>query len=85
MLVLVLLVGTSVMPSYAAEEVKIGFLSAFTGVFSSFGTLQKEGAIMALEEVDYEVAGKKNYCNLCGRPVGQRPRRSEGGAASGAG
>ena len=40
-------------------EIKIGFISAFTGVFSSFGTMQKEGAILALEEVDYEVAGKK--------------------------
>lgn len=40
-------------------EIKIGFISAFTGVFSSFGTMQKEGAILALEEYDYEVAGKK--------------------------
>lgn len=42
-----------------AEEIKIGFISAFTGVFSSFGTMQKEGAELALEEYDYEVAGKK--------------------------
>ena len=42
-----------------AEEIKIGFLSALTGVFSSFGTMQKEGFELALEEVDYEVAGKK--------------------------
>jgi branched-chain amino acid transport system substrate-binding protein len=41
-----------------AGEIKIGFISAFTGVFSSFGTMQKEGAILALEEVDYQVAGK---------------------------
>jgi branched-chain amino acid transport system substrate-binding protein len=40
-------------------EVKIGFISAFTGVFSSFGTMQKEGAVLALEEFNYEVAGKK--------------------------
>ena len=42
-----------------AGEVKIGFISAFTGVFSSFGTMQKEGAVLALEEQNYEVAGKK--------------------------
>jgi branched-chain amino acid transport system substrate-binding protein len=41
-----------------AGEIKIGFISAFTGVFSSFGTLQKEGAELALEEYNYEVAGK---------------------------
>lgn len=41
-----------------AEPIKIGFISAFTGVFSSFGTLQKEGAELALEEFGYEVAGR---------------------------
>ena len=39
-------------------EVKIGFLSAFTGVFASFGEMQKEGAILALEEFDYMAGGK---------------------------
>ena len=39
-------------------EIKIGFISAFTGVFSSFGTMQKEGAELALEEYNYQVAGK---------------------------
>jgi branched-chain amino acid transport system substrate-binding protein len=43
----------------ASGEIKIGFISAFTGVFSSFGTMQKEGAVLALEEFNYEVAGKK--------------------------
>lgn len=43
----------------AQETIKIGFLSAFTGVFSSFGDMQREGAVLALEEVDYTVAGKK--------------------------
>src|SRR5512136_2202968 len=43
----------------AADEVKIGFISAFTGVFSSFGEMQKQGAVLALEEVKYTVAGKK--------------------------
>jgi len=41
------------------DEIKIGFISAFTGVFSSFGTMQKEGAELALDEYGYEVAGKK--------------------------
>lgn len=41
-----------------AGEIKIGFISAFTGVFSSFGTMQREGAELALEEYGYEVAGK---------------------------
>ena len=43
----------------AGGEIKIGFISAFTGVFSSFGTMQKEGAELALEEFGYKVAGKK--------------------------
>jgi len=44
----------------AAEEdtIDIGFISAFTGVFSSFGKMQKEGAELALDEYGYEVAGK---------------------------
>lgn len=42
----------------AGNPIKIGFISAFTGVFSSFGTMQKEGAELALEEVGYEVAGR---------------------------
>jgi branched-chain amino acid transport system substrate-binding protein len=46
-------------PEEPAGEIKIGFISAFTGVFSSFGTMQKEGAVLALEEFNYEVAGKK--------------------------
>ena len=37
-------------PAEPAGEVKIGFISAFTGVFSSFGSMQKEGAELALEE-----------------------------------
>jgi len=39
-------------------EIKIGFISAFTGVFSSFGTMQKEGAELALEEYGYKVGDK---------------------------
>lgn len=49
--------GESVEPE--AEQIKIGFISAFTGVFSSFGTMQREGAELALEEYNYEVAGKE--------------------------
>lgn len=41
------------------DTIDIGFISAFTGVFSSFGQMQKEGAELALEEYNYEVAGKK--------------------------
>lgn len=43
----------------APGEVKVGMLSAFTGVFSGFGQLQKEGAVLALEEVGYTAGGKK--------------------------
>jgi branched-chain amino acid transport system substrate-binding protein len=42
-----------------ASQINIGILSAFTGVFSSFGQMQKEGAVLALEEVNYTIAGKK--------------------------
>jgi len=42
----------------ASGEIKIGFISAFTGVFSSFGSMQKEGAELALEEVGYKVGDK---------------------------
>ncbi len=51
--------GDAAAPAAAAgDPIKIGFLSAFTGVFSSFGTMQREGAEIALEEVGYEVAGR---------------------------
>ncbi|MBV9671686.1 MAG: ABC transporter substrate-binding protein [Verrucomicrobia bacterium] len=43
----------------ADDQLKVGFISAFTGVFSSFGQQQKEGAVLALEEANYTVAGKK--------------------------
>jgi len=39
--------------------VKVGFISAFTGVFSSFGKMQKEGAQLALEEANNTAGGKK--------------------------
>ena len=51
--------GASQEQPAAGGEIKIGFISAFTGVFSSFGTMQKEGAVLALEEFNNEVAGKK--------------------------
>ena len=41
------------------DTIDIGFISAFTGVFSSFGKMQKEGAELALDEYGGEVAGKK--------------------------
>lgn len=46
-------------PAAEEETIDIGFISAFTGVFSSFGKMQKEGAELALDEYGYEVAGKK--------------------------
>lgn len=41
------------------DTITIGLLSAFTGVFSSFGDMQRQGAVLALEETDYTVAGKR--------------------------
>ena len=46
-------------PAMEDDTIDIGFISAFTGVFSSFGKMQKEGAELALDEYGYEVAGKK--------------------------
>ncbi len=43
----------------ASDIITIGLLSAFTGPFSSFGQLQKEGAVLALEQAKYRVAGKE--------------------------
>ena len=43
----------------AEKEIKVGFISAFTGVFSSFGQQQKEGAVLALEEANYTAGGDK--------------------------
>lgn len=42
----------------AGDSITIGLLSAFTGPFASFGQLQKEGAVLALEQAGYKVAGK---------------------------
>ncbi len=48
------------LPSQAVgKEIKLGFISAFTGVFSAFGTQQKEGAVLALEEANYTAGGNK--------------------------
>ncbi len=46
-------------PAATGGEIKIGFISAFTGVFSSFGENQKAGAVLALEEANYTAGGKK--------------------------
>lgn len=40
-------------------EIKIGMISAFTGLFSGFGEMQKQGAVLALEEANYMAGGKK--------------------------
>lgn len=50
--------GFSASARAADESVTIGILSAFTGPFASFGQLQKEGAVLALEQHDYKAAGK---------------------------
>ncbi len=42
----------------AEDSITIGMLSAFTGAFASFGQLQKEGAVLALEQWDYTAGGK---------------------------
>jgi branched-chain amino acid transport system substrate-binding protein len=42
----------------AGNAITLGLLSAFTGPFASFGQLQKEGAVLALEQANYQVAGK---------------------------
>lgn len=60
-LVVLLIVATlmSVVPTMAQDnEIRIGIISGFTGVFASFGDMQRSGYEMALEEVNYEVAGK---------------------------
>src|SRR6516165_12390139 len=57
--VLAALVAANLNVRAADREVKIGFISAFTGVFSSFGQQQKEGAVLALEEAKYTAGGDK--------------------------
>ncbi len=42
----------------AGDPIKIGILSAFTGVFSAFGEMQRSGYEMALEEWGGKVAGR---------------------------
>lgn len=50
--------ATSAAPA-TSSEIKIGMISAFTGLFSSFGEMQKQGAVLALEEANYTAGGKK--------------------------
>ena len=45
----------------ADRDVKIGFISAFTGVFSSFGQQQKEGAVLALEEANLGISPASRF------------------------
>lgn len=51
--------ATQAPASATGGEIKIGFISAFTGVFASFGQQQKEGAVLALQEANYTAGGKK--------------------------
>lgn len=48
-------------PAAVAEagKIKIGMISAFTGLFSGFGEMQKQGAVLALEEANYIAGGKQ--------------------------
>lgn len=39
------------------KEVRIGFIAPTTGTFAGFGKMMTDGAILALEEVDYTVNG----------------------------
>ncbi len=58
-LLLIAMAMLSVVPAMAQDnEIRIGIISGFTGVFASFGDMQRSGYEMALEEVNYEVAGK---------------------------
>lgn len=42
----------------AAEPIKIGFLGPFVGVSSKYGADLRDGWKLALEEVNYKVAGR---------------------------
>ncbi|MDR1613232.1 MAG: ABC transporter substrate-binding protein [Planctomycetota bacterium] len=39
------------------KEVRIGFIAPTTGTFAGFGKMMTDGAILALEEVDYKAGG----------------------------
>jgi branched-chain amino acid transport system substrate-binding protein len=55
---MVLLFALSASPAWAAsKEIRIGLIGPMTGVLASFGKMMTEGATLALEEVDYKVAG----------------------------
>lgn len=43
----------------ATDEIKIGVLSAFTGVFSSFGIMQRAGYQLALDQASGTAGGRK--------------------------
>lgn len=51
--------ATEVPTAAPAGEIKIGIVSVFTGVFAAFGEMQRSGYLLALEEYNYTVAGKK--------------------------
>lgn len=56
-LMALLLALMSVSAHAQAEEIRLGFLAPTTGVFAGLGELMVEGAILAMEEHDYEVNG----------------------------
>ena len=58
-LALVLLVAFAIAEGRAAEkEIKIGFVTDLTSILSINGKAMRQGAILAMEEVDNKVAGK---------------------------
>jgi len=56
--VVLIFVASLVVVTQAAEkEIKVGFVSDFTGALALHGMAGKQGAILAMEEVNYSVAG----------------------------
>ena len=41
----------------AGSDIKIGVLSAFTGVFSGFGSMQRSGYLLALDQANNSAGG----------------------------
>jgi branched-chain amino acid transport system substrate-binding protein len=49
----------AVRPSSAQETIRVGFLGPLTGVFAQAGKDMNDGLKLALEQVNYQVAGRK--------------------------
>src|ERR671922_1483315 len=57
--VLVLAVLLLTGPAAGAEAIRVGYLGPLTGIFAAAGKDMLDGLKMALEQVNYEVAGRK--------------------------